>query len=155
LTGRIVHITGASGSGTTTLGRALAERLGWMHLDTDDFYWLPTDPPYREKRPAETRLACCIYKNPHSQRGKTSTGRDTFHGRFIELVPCEEIVEVIEFESPDPRFAGEMKITTSLADTDDGTAITLLCQDVPAGIRLEDNEMGCGSSLQNLAALVE
>ena len=30
-----IHITGASGSGTTTLGLALAELLGIRHLDTD------------------------------------------------------------------------------------------------------------------------
>jgi len=49
-----IHITGASGSGVTTLGRALAKRLGAAQLDTDDFYWLPTDPPFRERRaPAE------------------------------------------------------------------------------------------------------
>jgi adenylate kinase family enzyme len=52
-----VHIVGASGSGTTTLGRALAAQLGVRHFDTDDYYWLPTDPPYREKRPIEERLA--------------------------------------------------------------------------------------------------
>jgi uncharacterized protein YndB with AHSA1/START domain len=96
------------------------------------------------------------YQDPeHSPGGKTSEDTDTFHGRFIELVPCEKIVEVIEFESRDPRFAGEMEITTSFTDTDEGTEITVLCQDIPAGIRLEDNEMGCKSSLQNLAALIE
>ncbi len=51
-----VHITGASGSGTTTLGRALAQRLAAPHFDTDDFFWVPTDPPYRRKRPVVDRL---------------------------------------------------------------------------------------------------
>ena len=40
-----IHILGASGSGTTTLGRALAARLQCPHFDTDDCFWLPTDPP--------------------------------------------------------------------------------------------------------------
>jgi len=53
----VVHITGASGAGVTTLGLALAQQLGRVHLDTDDFYWLPTAPPYREKRPVEDRIA--------------------------------------------------------------------------------------------------
>jgi adenylate kinase family enzyme len=52
-----VHIVGASGSGTTTLGLALASRLEIPHLDTDDYYWLPSDPPYREPRPREERIA--------------------------------------------------------------------------------------------------
>src|SRR5262245_50276488 len=52
-----VHIFGGSGSGTTTLALALAAAHGHRHLDTDDFYWLPTNPPYREPRPREERLA--------------------------------------------------------------------------------------------------
>ncbi len=53
---RRLHVFGASGSGTTSLASALAARHGHRHLDTDDFFWLPTDPPYREKRPREMRL---------------------------------------------------------------------------------------------------
>ena len=52
-----VHIFGASGSGTSSLAGALAARYGHRHLDTDDFYWLPSDPPYREPRPRAERLA--------------------------------------------------------------------------------------------------
>jgi adenylate kinase family enzyme len=51
---------GASGSGTTTLGRALARRLGWSHLDADDFFWMPTTPPYRERRDPAARLALLL-----------------------------------------------------------------------------------------------
>ncbi|HEY3798944.1 MAG TPA: AAA family ATPase [Caulobacteraceae bacterium] len=52
-----IHILGASGSGTTTLGRALAARLGVAHLDSDDFYWMPTQPPFETPRPAPERVA--------------------------------------------------------------------------------------------------
>jgi len=45
-----IHILGASGSGTTTLGRALAARLQYPHFDTDDYFWLPTDPPFTHER---------------------------------------------------------------------------------------------------------
>lgn len=51
-----IHIVGASGSGTTSLGSAIAAKHGHRHLDTDSFYWYPTDPPYRQPRPRETRL---------------------------------------------------------------------------------------------------
>jgi uncharacterized protein YndB with AHSA1/START domain len=96
------------------------------------------------------------YQDPkHSPGGKTSEDTDTFQGRFVELVPYERIVEVIEFESRDPRFAGEMKITTSFTDTDEGTEVTILCQNLPAGVRPEDNEMGTKQSLKKLAALLE
>jgi adenylate kinase family enzyme len=52
-----VHVLGASGTGTTTLGRALAVRLGCPHLDTDDYFWQPTDPPFRQKRERAERQA--------------------------------------------------------------------------------------------------
>lgn len=50
------HVTGASGSGVTTIGRALANALALPHHDADDYYWLPTIPPYQVKRPAQDRL---------------------------------------------------------------------------------------------------
>ena len=50
-----VHIFGASGSGTTTLARALAGPKGWRHVDTDDIYWRPTVPPFRAPRDLEVR----------------------------------------------------------------------------------------------------
>ena len=58
-----IHILGASGSGTTTLGRALAECLHYTHFDSDNYLWLPTDPPTTEKRELTERqqlLAWCI-----------------------------------------------------------------------------------------------
>jgi adenylate kinase family enzyme len=52
-----IHITGASGSGVSTLGRALAARTGAVQLDTDDYYWLPVKPDYTQKRLIPERLA--------------------------------------------------------------------------------------------------
>lgn len=48
---------GAIGVGSSTLGRVLATRLASQSFDTDDFYWRPSSPPFREKRPPEQRLA--------------------------------------------------------------------------------------------------
>lgn len=52
-----IHILGASGSGTTTLGAALAARLGHLHVDADSLFWQPTDPPFTTKRPRDDRQA--------------------------------------------------------------------------------------------------
>lgn len=52
-----LHILGASGSGTTTLGHLLARHLNLCHLDTDDFFWEPSEPPYTTKRDPSQRLA--------------------------------------------------------------------------------------------------
>jgi adenylate kinase family enzyme len=52
-----IHILGASGSGTTSLASAIADKYGHSRLDTDNFFWAPTNPPFREKRPRDQRLA--------------------------------------------------------------------------------------------------
>lgn len=96
------------------------------------------------------------YQNPEdAQRGKTAGDTDTYHGRFVKLVPDEMIVEIIEFESQEPGFAGEMRMTVRLADVAGGTEVALLYENVPVGIRPEDNEAGSRQSLEKLAALVE
>jgi adenylate kinase family enzyme len=46
---------GASGSGCTSIGRVLAERLKCPSIDSDDFYWETTDPPFITKRAVEER----------------------------------------------------------------------------------------------------
>jgi uncharacterized protein YndB with AHSA1/START domain len=96
------------------------------------------------------------YKDPQlSPGGKTSEATDTFQGRFVELVENEKIVEAVRFESPDQAFGGEMKVTTSFTDTDQGTEVTILCEGIPPGVRPEDNEAGTEQSLQKLAAVVQ
>jgi adenylate kinase family enzyme len=52
-----IHITGPSGAGVSTLGAALAADMAAHWVDTDDIFWLTTDPPYQAKRPVPERLA--------------------------------------------------------------------------------------------------
>lgn len=52
-----IHITGASGAGTSTLGAALAMRLRHPHVDADSIFWLPTDPPFTTLRSSADRSA--------------------------------------------------------------------------------------------------
>ena len=51
-----IHIFGASGSGTTTIGKAVSNKLGYKHFDTDTYYWYPTEVPFTEPRPIDERL---------------------------------------------------------------------------------------------------
>lgn len=44
-----IHILGASGAGSSTLGQHLSEKLQVRHFDTDDYYWKKTDPPFTDK----------------------------------------------------------------------------------------------------------
>ena len=50
-----IYIFGASGSGTTTLGRAIASELALVFLDSDDFFWEQTEPPFLEKKERSKR----------------------------------------------------------------------------------------------------
>ncbi len=52
----VIHIFGASGSGTTTLAKAISERFGYVHMDTDDYFWMPTDPMFILKRDKAKRV---------------------------------------------------------------------------------------------------
>lgn len=56
----IIHIFGAAGSGTTTLGKRISEELGYKHMDTDDYYWMPTEPRFTEKREPDERIALML-----------------------------------------------------------------------------------------------
>jgi uncharacterized protein YndB with AHSA1/START domain len=87
--------------------------------------------------------------------GKTTARTDTFHGRFVKLVPNEQVVEVVEFETADPALRGEMTITITLTDADGGTEVVAVHDGLPRGVPPADNEAGWRSSLAKLAALVE
>lgn len=52
-----IYITGASCAGVTTLGQNLAALRAVPQVDVDDFYWMPTDPPFTTKRPAHERVS--------------------------------------------------------------------------------------------------
>jgi uncharacterized protein YndB with AHSA1/START domain len=87
--------------------------------------------------------------------GKTDDQTDTFHGRFLKLIPDTEVVQAIEFESDDPAMAGEMTITYSLSEADGGTDLAGLHENLPSGVTPADNELGWQMSLAKLAKLVE
>src|SRR5215213_4050107 len=87
--------------------------------------------------------------------GKTTAHTDTYHGRFVKLVPNEQVVEVVEFETADPALRGEMTITITLSDADGGTDLLAVHDGLPPGLSTADNETGWRLSLENLAALVE
>jgi uridine kinase len=63
-----IHITGASGSGTSTLGAALADELGMTQFDADDFYWMSTEQPFTVKRNPSERaemLSAALESTPN------------------------------------------------------------------------------------------
>ena len=94
------------------------------------------------------------YDAPESA-GKTSAHTDTFHGRFVKLVPNERVVQTLAFESADPAMQGEMAVMYTLTDANGGTDLFAVHDGVPPGVSPADNEMGWRMSLDKLAALVE
>jgi adenylate kinase family enzyme len=96
-----VHILGASGSGTTTLGAALADRLGHAHVDADSLFWLPTDPPFTTKRPKDERQAML-------RRLLPAAGQWVFSGSAPEwATPIEPFYDLVVFLRLDPAVRME------------------------------------------------
>lgn len=60
-----IHIFGASGSGVTTLGQALSAHVAFPYFDADDYYWIPTDPPFQQKRDPVERNALLLDELNH------------------------------------------------------------------------------------------
>lgn len=88
-------------------------------------------------------------------QGKTTEHSDVVSGRFVELVQDQRIAQVVVFDSDDPAFSGEMKITWSFTPVATGTHVMVRCENVPYGIRQEDHQAGLASSLANLARYYE
>lgn len=97
-----IHILGASGSGTSTLGAAVAEALAIRHLDTDQFYWLPTEPPFTSKRPPEARLALLRQEMASSPAGWVLSGSAIGWAGPIE--PLYQLIVYLRLQ-PDIRMA--------------------------------------------------
>lgn len=87
--------------------------------------------------------------------GKTTAHTDTYHGRFVKLVPHTQVVEVMMFETADDAMRGEMTITFTLTNMHTGTNVLAVHDHVPHGIAPADNEIGWRLALEKLARLVE
>ena len=113
-----ILVTGASGSGTTTLGRALSRELDVAFFDVDDYFWLPTDPPYQHQRDPGARLALIAADLGKAPRSVTSGSvinwgmalEDSFSFVVFLALPAELRLaplrerEVARFGRADPKF---------------------------------------------------
>ncbi|MEZ0368412.1 MAG: AAA family ATPase [Candidatus Sericytochromatia bacterium] len=55
-----INIIGASGTGKTTLATGLAKTLACPHFDSDDYFHLPTEPPFQAQRSPDDRLRMLV-----------------------------------------------------------------------------------------------
>jgi uncharacterized protein YndB with AHSA1/START domain len=94
------------------------------------------------------------YSEP-TATGKTTAHTDTYHGRFVTLVPNAQVVEVMEFETNDDSLRGEMTVSLTLTAANSGTDVLAVHKNLPPGLSPADNEIGWRMSLEQLARLVE
>ena len=87
--------------------------------------------------------------------GKSHDRTDTYRGRFLRLVPDEQVVEVLQFETSDVGLAGEMTMTTTLSEATDGTVVLMVHEGIPDSVPVQDSEAGTRMALANLTKLVE
>ncbi len=122
--------------------------------------WLPPDGmtgtlltfSFQEGASYRMRL---VYKELQHTPGKTSENVDDVVVRFVKIVPNERIEQMVTFKSHDPSFSGAMRIVWTLDPVDEGTRVTVCCEDVPVGISAGDHQAGLQSTLNNLAAYSE
>lgn len=108
-----------------------------------------------EPHPGGSYRMILTYDDPAGAPGKASADSDIVEGRFVVLDPGERIVWEVGFVSDDPTFAGTMTMSWRFKEVRDGTEVTILCENVPAGIGKEDHDAGLRSTLENLARFIE
>ncbi len=84
-------------------------------------------------------------------RGKTADKEDRVEVRFVELAEHRRIVEAIRFITDDPTLLGEMTMTANFEAVPGGTEVLLAFDNLPPGLRAEDNDAGARLSLDQLA----
>jgi uncharacterized protein YndB with AHSA1/START domain len=108
-----------------------------------------------EPHPGGSYRMILTYDDPTGARGKATADSDIVEGRFVALDPGERIVWEVGFVSDDPAFAGTMTMSWRFKEVRDGTEVTILCENVPAGIGKADHDAGLRSTLENLARFIE
>ncbi|MEV0522604.1 SRPBCC domain-containing protein [Streptomyces sp. NPDC050439] len=102
------------------------------------------------------RFRVSLTYDGQSGTGKSASHTDTYHGHFAKLVPDEQVVEVLAFETDDPGMGGTMTMTTTLTDAvGGGTDVLVLHEGIPDSVPAVDNETGTRMALANLARIVE
>ena len=95
------------------------------------------------------------YDDTSDAPGKSSADSDVTEVQISRIVPGEQIVQDIVFESDDPAFHGTMQMEWNLRSVDEGTDVEIVARNVPDGIRARDHAEGITSSLTNLSTYLE
>ena len=107
-----------------------------------------------DPRPGGPFRLVLTYDDP-KERGKSGGASDVVAGQFVAVDPPRHLAFVSRFNSDDPAFQGEMRMDWYFEPETRGTWVRVVATNVPPGIMPEDHAAGMGSSLAQLAALVE
>ena len=84
----IIHIMGASGSGTSTIGEYLSKKLGFDIIESDFYKWKQTIPEFQVMRPIEESNRLLLAKINGAKNliitGSLHSNPDTF--KYIDLI---------------------------------------------------------------------
>ena len=100
------------------------------------------------------RMILTYNDTDHSAPGKSSDNTDVIEGKFLEFVHDEKVVRWSNLSLRIP-LCGFMKMTWALEPLTEGTQVTIVCENVPEGVRKEDHDEGLRSTLENLAESTE
>jgi uncharacterized protein YndB with AHSA1/START domain len=92
-----------------------------------------------------------FYREDEAARGKTGRHEDRVVVRFLSLVPPGKIVETVTFVTDDESLKGEMTMTATFGAVPGGTEVTIVFENLPPGLKPEDNDLGARQSLEQLA----
>ena len=147
---------------TSRMIRARPEELYAAFLDPVALVdWLPPAEMTGEIHEFDARIGggyqMSLFYPPGERafRGKTSDREDRVKVRFVELAPPRRIVEAVSFVTTDPAYLGEVTLTATFEEVSGGTEVTLVFENLPPGLRAEDNEAGARLSLEQLARRFE
>ena len=151
--GRSDSVTRFIAAPADVIYRAFIDPVAWPQ-------WLPPDGMMGEiyefdARPGGIYRMALTHRGDHPNAGKSSIDTDVVEGRFAELLVNERVVQLVTFQSDDPAFAGEMRMTWSLSRATGGTDVSIIAENVPTGNSKADLDIGMRSTLDKLARFVE
>lgn len=143
---------------TSKIINASPEKLWAAFVEADALIaWLPPRPMTGRLHAFEARVGggyrMSLFYPEHEFRfrGKSGEREDLVRVRYLNLLPPRRIVQAVTFETGDPAFQGEMRMTVTFEPVTGGTQVTFHCTDLPPGLRPEDNDAGTRLSLDQLA----
>ena len=147
---------------TSRIIQARPEELYAAFLDPAALVeWLPPAEMTGEIHQFDARVGggyrMSLFYPPDEQAftGKTADREDRVEVRFVELSPPRRIVQAVRFATADPAFMGEMTMTATFDEVPGATEVTLAFDNLPPGLRPEDNDAGARLSLEQLARRFE